>query len=127
MPAAPSVRRIARAAPEAALTKAALRASALLGMKDAELARVIGVSAASLSRLHRDRTIAPATKEGELAVLFVRMYRSLDAILGGHEGRMRAWLRAENHHLGGVPAELVQTVPGLVHVIQYLDAMRAKS
>ncbi len=124
MPAAPSP---APAAPAAALTKAALRAAELLGLKDAELARVIGVSAASLSRLHRDRTIATATKEGELAVLFVRMYRSLDAVLGGHEARMRDWLRAENYHLGGAPAKLVQTVPGLVHVIQYLDAMRAKN
>jgi Protein of unknown function (DUF2384) len=111
----------------AVLTKAALRAAALLGLKDAELARVIGVSAASLSRLHRDRTIAPSTKEGELAVLFVRMYRSLDAVLSGQEKPIRAWFQAENHHLGGVPARLVQTVPGLVHVLQYLDAMRAKN
>ena len=121
-------RSAAQPAPKAAvLTRATLRAAALLGLNDAALARVLGVSAASLSRLRRDRTIAPASKEGELAVLFVRIYRSLDAILSAREGPTRAWFRAENHHLGGVPAELVQTVPGLIHVLQYLDAMRAKN
>jgi transcriptional regulator with XRE-family HTH domain len=110
-----------------ALTKATLRAAALLGLKDAELARVIGVSPASLSRLHRDRTIPPEGKEGELAILLVRLYRSLDGVLGGQQEAMRRWFQAENLHLGGVPARLVQTVPGLVHVLQYLDAMRAKN
>jgi hypothetical protein len=117
----------APAARPAVLTKATLRAAALLGLKDAELARVVGVSPATLSRLRRDRTIAPVSKEGELAVLLVRVYRSLDALLGGQEGPIRAWFHAENRHLGGVPARLVQTVPGLVHVLQYLDAMRAKN
>ena len=110
-----------------ALTKATLRAAALLDLNDADLARVIGVSPASLSRLHRDRTIQPASKEGELAILLVRLYRSLDGVLGGQEAALRRWFQAENHHLGGVPSQLVQTVQGLVHVIQYLDAMRAKN
>src|SRR5690242_12847432 len=92
----------------AVLTRATLRAAALLGLKDGALARVLGVSPASLSRLRRDRTIAPTSKEGELAVLFLRIYRSLDAVLSGREGPSRAWFHAENHHLGGTPAELVQ-------------------
>jgi len=121
-------RSTAQHAPTAAvLTRATLRAAALLGLKDAALAHVLGVSAASLSRLRRDRTIAPTSKEGELAVLFLRIYRSLDAVLSGREGPSRAWFHAENHHLGGRPAELIQTVPGLIHVLQYLDAMRAKN
>src|ERR1700694_1289213 len=121
-------RNTAQPTPTAAvLTRATLRAAALLGLKDAALARILGVSAASLSRLRRNRTIAPASKEGELAVLSLRVSRSLDAVLSGREGPSRAWFHAANHHLGGSPAELVQTVPGLIHVLQYLDAMRAKN
>jgi DNA-directed RNA polymerase specialized sigma24 family protein len=116
------------AAPTAAavLTKATLRASALLGLTSADLAAVLGVSAASVSRLGRSREVPATGAEAQLAVLFVRMYRSLDALLGGPE-QARAWLHAGNTHLGRPPVELIRTVQGLVHVTEYLDAMRGKS
>ena len=57
------------------------------------------------------RGIDPSAKEGELALLFVRMYRSLDALLGDSDTASR-WFRAENLHLGGVPAELVRKPEG---------------
>jgi hypothetical protein len=108
------------------LTKAALHAAALLGMSSAHLAAVIGVSAASVSRLNSSgRSIDPRAKEGELALTFLRMYRSLGALLG-NTASCKSWFHAENTHLGGVPAELVKRVEGLVHVTEYLDAMRGK-
>lgn len=113
--------------PDAVVTKATLRAAARLGLQDAVLARVVGVSPASVSRLRSGRTIATAQKEGELALLFLRAYRSLDALLGGDVEGCRRWLRAENAHLGGVPLDLLQTVTGLVNVGRYLDAMRGKN
>jgi len=109
------------------LTKATLRAASLLDLTDAQLARVLGLSPASVSRLRRARVIDPRSKEGEFAILFVRMYRSLDGLLGGTQEALRGWFHSLNHHLGGVPAELVQTIQGLVNVIEYLDAMRAKN
>src|SRR4051812_14708815 len=81
------------------LTKAVLRAGQLLALSDQELGRILGVSPATVSRLSRGRTIAPQSKEGELARLFVRIYRSLDALVGGRQEASRAWLRAHNHHL----------------------------
>jgi transcriptional regulator with XRE-family HTH domain len=112
--------------PSAVLTKAALHAAELLGMSAAHLAAVIGVSPASLSRLRSsERAIDPHQKEGELALLFVRMYRSLAALLGD-TASCRSWFHSENVHLGGVPAGLVRRIEGLVHVNEYLDAMRGK-
>ena len=102
-----------------------LRAALRLGLNQRELAAVLGLSPSTLSRLPR-RPLDPASKEGELAVMFVRLYRSLDALLGGDAEKGRRWLHAPNHHLGGVPADLVRTIAGLVHVIEYLDAMRGK-
>ena len=66
------------------------------------------------------------TTLGQLALLFLRLYRSLDALVGGDDARARAWLSAPNGHLGGVPAERMMTVEGLVDVVQYLDAMRGR-
>ena len=112
--------------PSAVLTKAVLSAAARLGVSNRHLAVVLGASEASVSRLRRGRTIEPASKEGELALLFVRLYRGLDAVVGGNEDQARAWLHAANDHLGGVPAERIRGVEGLVDVVQYLDAMRGR-
>lgn len=112
--------------PDQVLTRALLNAAENLGISKKELAKVLGVSAASVSRLGRERTVDPGSKEGELALLFVRMYRSLDAIVGGNEIAARQWLRAENTHLNGVPAAMIETVTGLANVAEYLDAMRGR-
>lgn len=107
------------------LTRAARLAAELLALSQKDFARIIGLSPATVSRLAH-RPLDPAAKEGELAVLFVRMFRSLDALVGGDVESARKWLHAENAHLSGVPARLIQTVTGLVDVVEYLDAMRGK-
>lgn len=110
----------------AVLAKAFGRAAERLGFSQKEAARVLGVSEATMSRIAAGRGTDPESKEGEIAALFVRAFRSLDAIVGGNEADARAWMHAPNRHLGGVPAERVRTVPGLVHVVEYLDAARGK-
>jgi hypothetical protein len=112
--------------PAAVLAKALLAAAARLGLRGRALATVLGASEASVSRLQSGRGIEPTSKEGELALLFLRLYRALDAITGGDDSRSREWLHAPNNHLAGVPAERIRTVEGLVDVVQYLDAMRGR-
>lgn len=112
--------------PGAVLARATLRAAEALALTDAQLARIIGVSGPSVSRLRSAaRRIDPDGKEGELALTFLRMYRSLAALLGD-AASCRAWFHSENTHLRGVPAERVRTAEGLVDVTRYLDAMRGK-
>ncbi|HSQ63518.1 MAG TPA: antitoxin Xre-like helix-turn-helix domain-containing protein [Polyangiaceae bacterium] len=112
--------------PNAVVTKATRRAAAALGLSQKELARVIGVSEATVSRWSSGKLLDAQSKEGELALLLVRVFRSLDALVGGSDAKARAWFGAHNVHLGGVPRERVQTALGLVEVAQYLDAMRGK-
>jgi hypothetical protein len=113
--------------PKGVITRATLRAAERLDLPQRVLAKILGVSSASLSRLGHGREIDPESKEGELAILFVRLYRGLDSLVGGSDDKSRAWLGAENAHLGGVPAELIQSVEGLVRTTEYVDAMRAKN
>jgi hypothetical protein len=114
-------------APAAVLAKAVLSAAARLDVRQRELAQVLGSSEASVSRLARGRGIDPGSKEGELALLFLRVYRSLDALVGGDDARARAWLHAENAHLAGRPVAKITGVQGLVDVVQYLDGMRGRT
>ena len=119
---------VASIAPDeaAVVTKALLRAAESLGLASSDLAAIVGTSESTLSRI-RNRKRGPIpldTKEGELALLFLRVFRSLDALVGGNELHARAWLRAGNHHVGGPPLERMKTIEGLVDVAEYLDAMR---
>jgi len=108
------------------LTKAALAAANRLAVSNRALAATIGLSEASVSRMGSGAyTLAPGDKAFDLAVLFVRLFRALDAIVHGDEAVARAWLRNENAALGGRPLTLIQSVPGLVHAVAYLDARRA--
>jgi hypothetical protein len=108
------------------MTKAVVRAAALLGLSNKILARVVGLSEASVSRMAAGAyALAPGDKSFELAVLLVRLYRDLDGLVDGDEAVARAWLRSDNVVLGGAPIVLIQTVTGLVNTLAYLDARRA--
>ena len=110
----------------AVLTKAALRAADRLGLSDRQLADIVGVSEATVSRWKRgDSLLEPGSKPFELAALLVRTFRSLDAITGGDEAVARRWLAAPNAALAARPVERMTQVQGLVDVTIYLDARRA--
>ena len=109
------------------MTKAVLRAAEPLGVTARALSSLIGVSEGSLSRIKTDSfSLAPATKPFKLAVLFVRLLRSLNAIAGGNPQVARAWLVNSNPALDGRPVDKIQTITGLLDVIAYLDARRAR-
>jgi len=115
--------------PEAArvLSRAMIRAAEVLEVPQAQLADVIGVSAPTLSRIaNGQKTLDADSKPWQLATLFVRLFRSLDAIVGSDDAAARAWLRGENLALGGVPLELIYEPAGLVRTVDYLDAARAR-
>ena len=116
-----------QAAPAAAVvTKAVKRAAERLELSNRVLAGVIGLSEATVSRLgDGSYELDPESKPFELAVLFLRLFRSLDGITGGDTAVARAWLRNENTALGAAPVALIGSVAGLVNVVGYLDARRA--
>jgi hypothetical protein len=107
------------------LTKAVIRTAEILHIQQQELAEILGVSPPTITRLiGGDKQLLQGRSEYQLGALFVRVFRSLDTLVGGNAEQARQWLRARNDHLNGVPIELAKTVRGLVNVADYLDAMR---
>ena len=110
----------------ALVTKASLRAAERLGLSNKELARILGLSESTVSRMSSGAyALSPEQKPYELALLFVRLYRSLDSIVGGDQAVAKAWLRAGNSALGDAPLTRVMSIAGLTETIAYLDARRA--
>jgi hypothetical protein len=90
------------------------------------LAGILGVSEATISRMGSGTyLLRPGDKSFDLAVLFLRLFRALDAIVGGDAAAARAWLQHDNIALGAAPITLMASVSGLVNVVGYLDARRA--
>ena len=107
------------------LTKAVTRAAEQLGLSRSLLARVLGLSPATVTRLYAgDYQLESSRKEWEFGLLLVRLFRSLDAIVAD-EPSARTWLASENRGLGGRPIDLISQTEGLVRVVHYLDASRA--
>ena len=109
----------------AVLTTAIRRAADRLEIPNSVLAKALGLSESTVSRLRRGGYVLQhGHKSFELAVLLVRLYRSLDSIVA-EDATATAWLRSFNTVLGGEPIRLLQSVSGLMNVIAYLDSRRA--
>ncbi len=113
-------------AADVVLTKATLRSAGLLGLNNAALARIVGVSESHVSRMAAgERALAIGTKPAELATLLVRVYRSLDALVGNSERHRQLWMASFNRAFNEAPRDAIQKVEGLVRVVRYLDSARA--
>jgi hypothetical protein len=111
----------------AVLSRAVVRAARLLGLSQRASALMLGVSDATASRLFSGKYLLSRerAKEWELALLFVRVFRALDA-LWGHDETARKWLASENLALGAPPLALLSSIEGLVRVVHYLDNARGR-
>ena len=107
------------------VSQAVVRAAERLGLSNSLLGRIIGVSDATASRLRGGSyKLTKGTKSYELAILLLRLFRGLNAILND-DGSMRSWMRSPNLALGNKPIEMIGSVTGLVSVITYVDSRRA--
>jgi plasmid maintenance system antidote protein VapI len=113
--------------PGSTLSKAVVRAATALKISQSVLAEVLGISAPSVSRLVAGtyQLEESRRKEWEMALLFVRLFRSLDAIVGPGE-KAQAWLTGENLALNARPVDLIRSAQGLVNVVEYLDLYRGR-
>ena len=110
----------------AVLAKAVLRAAGQLGLTQTELGAVLGLHRTAISRLKHNPSLDPESKQGELALLLIRMARALYALTGGEPDWMRHFMRSPNEATGGVPVEQITSIQGLMRVLQFVDGLRGK-
>ena len=113
--------------PRRVLTGAVMRAGVLLEITQSGLAQILGLSPSTVSRMANGTyTLDSDKKEWELGALFVRLFRSLDALIGANDTAARGWLNGQNRGLAGRPIDLIRSTEGLVRVVQYLDSARGR-
>lgn len=110
---------------EKTLSKAVSNAAHYWQLGNKDLGDILGLSEATVSRLrHEKYTLPQESKSWQLALLFLRVFRGLDAYLGGHRENERAWLTSPNTALRGVPLEVMKQVEGLIDTMHYVDYIR---
>ena len=86
-----------------------------------------GLSTATVSRLRCGQTrLDPASKSFEAGQFLLRLFRSLDALMGSDDQASRRWLEARNLDLDARPLDLIDSFKGLITLCDYVDAHRAR-
>lgn len=109
------------------LSSAISRISEFWGLSNAKLGAILGLSAPTISRMKRGETaLDPASKSFEAGQFLVRLFRSLDAMLGSDDGAAKRWLETPNLDLEAKPIDEIETMRGLIAVCDYVDFYRAR-
>ncbi|MBT2787057.1 helix-turn-helix domain-containing protein [Halomonas sp. ISL-106] len=103
-----------------------LRAAEQLGLSQSDLAEVLGVHRTTITQLKKNLRLDPNSKQGELALLLIRLARALFTLTGGDQKWIQHFMHTSNRVTGGIPAEQVIRLEGLFAVLRFVDGMRGK-
>ncbi len=105
------------------MTMSVIRAFEKLGISAKDLAKIIGVSVPTVSRMREDvYWLKKGSKEFELGAHFVNLFHLLDTLTGGNRQVANAWLRNDNRVFGCPPLDQIKTISGMIYALAYLDS-----
>ena len=105
------------------LAKAVLAAAERLDLTQDQLALILNIdSVKTLTSLELD----PTSKQGEIALILIRITTSLDALTGGDTTWMQHFMKSPNKLLSGIPIEQIQNPQGLASVLQLVEGLQTK-
>ena len=109
------------------LSKAVANVARLWGLSNDMLGKIIGVSGPTASRLRAGSwRLERGTKPFELGQYLIRLFRSLDSLMGSDDQASLSWLKTRNSDLDGRPIDMILTIRGLTEVANYVDDFRAR-
>ncbi len=109
------------------LTSAVSKIATFWGLSNVKLGSVLGLSEATISRLRSEKAfLDPASKSFEAGQFLLRLFRSLDALMGSDDDAAKSWLTSHNLDLEARPIDLIDSFKGLLTVCDYVDAHRAR-
>lgn len=111
----------------ALVAKAVRRIADYWNLSNEGLGEILGLSGSTVSRLRNNTWhFQPGAKSFELAQYLMRLFRSLDSMMGSDDAAAKSWLAADNADLDGRPIEMIRTIRGLTLVTDYIDNFRSK-
>lgn len=96
-------------------------AQQILELTKKDLSEIIHTSESTITRYKNGAEIEPTSAEGQFALYFIRIFRSLDTIVGGNDNHAIDWLKSYNEHLSDKPINLIKSINGIQVVLNYLE------
>ncbi len=107
---------------EKKLTQAVLQITQMLGIYNAELARILHLRCADIGELSSAHTnIQSNTEAWFQAIKYVEMYEGLYYLCEGSEIKMNNWLRKKHKYLQAIPLYLMVDEQKINRVIDVLS------
>ena len=127
MPARLKTKPVVEPSDGALVAQAVQRIAEFWALTNEGLGQILGLSDSTVSRLRNGNwRFQAGTKSFELAQFLLRLFRSLDSLMGSDDAAARSWLASENQELGGKPIDLIRSIRGLSDVADYVDDYRAR-
>ena len=106
------------------LTQSVLQITEMLGLYQAELARILHLQCSDIGRLSSGKSVLEEHSDSrQQATLFLDFYQWLYIHFDGDSVAMCNWLRRENKELGGVPLLLMVDELRINDVSNYLKQL----
>lgn len=105
--------------PAVVLAGATIRSGQALGLKPDRTAAVVGCDQADFTQ-----GLDPQSNPGGRGLMLIRVFQSLDALLGGNQEMVLTWMNSPNDYFNVAPIELLEQAQGLDKVLGYLEAVQ---
>ncbi|MBE9568678.1 MAG: DUF2384 domain-containing protein [Proteobacteria bacterium] len=113
---------------ERKISQSVIQVTELLGMYQAELARILGLKCGDIGELASGRnTIKKDSHAWQQAALFIDAYNLLFDYFSGDAVAIYHWMRAPNQHLQGTPHWLIVDDGKLSLIRDYLSQALSES
>ena len=108
------------------LTKASWKAAELLGLKPEQFVRILHLECLDMNLSEATLMFDPNSKQGEIALILIRIYKALYHLNGGDIKWMHHFLNSPNLLTGGIPIEQLESMSGLLSVLNTVESLQYK-
>jgi len=106
------------------LTKASWKAAELLGLKSEQFVRILHLECLDMKLSEATLMFDPNSKQGEIALILIRIYKALYNLNGSDIEWMHHFLNSPNLLTGGIPIEQLESMNGLLSVLNTVESLQ---
>lgn len=108
------------------LAKTSWKAAQQLGLKPEQFVRILHLECVDMVLSDSSLMLDPNSKQGEIALILIRIYKALYHLNGGDIKWMHHFLNSPNLLTGEIPIEQLESMSGLLSVLNTVESLQHK-